>query len=113
MVNRCGVGAAIARCRALIVIVLLLAGAGILLRTDVSSHALSGHDLSPNDQSHPQQNISSSSPAQIQATFGRLPMSFEPNRGQADGSVKFLARGNGYGLYLTSTEAALVFRSSN
>lgn len=31
-------------------------------------------------------------------------ISFEINRGQADGQVKFLSRGNGYGLFLTSTE---------
>ncbi len=38
---------------------------------------------------------------------GALPLSFEPNVGQVDGRVKFLARGRGYGVYLTATEAAL------
>ncbi|OYW00307.1 MAG: hypothetical protein B7X11_04610, partial [Acidobacteria bacterium 37-65-4] len=33
--------------------------------------------------------------------YGKLPMSFEANRGQADPSVRFLARGSGYGLFLT------------
>lgn len=37
-----------------------------------------------------------------------LPMSFEPNLGQADPSVRFLARGRGYGLFLTPTETVLV-----
>ncbi|MBI4637856.1 MAG: SBBP repeat-containing protein [Candidatus Rokubacteria bacterium] len=37
-------------------------------------------------------------------------MRFEPNEGQADPSVKFLARGRGYGLFLTRTEAVLVLR---
>ncbi|MGA9752503.1 MAG: SBBP repeat-containing protein, partial [Acidobacteriota bacterium] len=32
--------------------------------------------------------------------YGKLPMSFEANRGQADPSVRFLARGSGYGLFL-------------
>jgi hypothetical protein len=41
--------------------------------------------------------------------FAKLPMSFEVNEGQSDDSVKFLARGHGYGLFLTSTEAVLVF----
>jgi Calx-beta domain/Beta-propeller repeat len=39
---------------------------------------------------------------------GGLPMSFEPNLGQADSDVKFLARGRGYGLFLTPTESVLV-----
>lgn len=34
-------------------------------------------------------------------------MAFEPNHGQTDASVRFTARGEGYGLYLTSNEAVL------
>lgn len=36
-----------------------------------------------------------------------LPLFFEPNQGQTDPQVKFLARGAGYGLFLTSDEAVL------
>ena len=32
--------------------------------------------------------------------YGRLPISFEANRGQTDKRVSFVARGSGYGLYL-------------
>jgi Calx-beta domain/Beta-propeller repeat len=39
---------------------------------------------------------------------GPLPLGFEPNRGQAEAPVKFLARGRDYGLFLTATEAVLV-----
>src|SRR5580658_1733889 len=39
--------------------------------------------------------------------FGKLPLSFTANQGQADKSVNFLARGQGYGLYLTANEAVL------
>ena len=35
-------------------------------------------------------------------------LSFEPNLGQADPAVKFLARGRGFGLFLTQTETVLV-----
>ncbi|MCI0528618.1 MAG: SBBP repeat-containing protein, partial [Nitrospira sp.] len=45
--------------------------------------------------------------------FGKLPLSFEANQGQTDAQVKFLSRGKGYALYLTSTEAVLVLRSSS
>jgi hypothetical protein len=37
----------------------------------------------------------------LSSTFGRLPLSFEENAGQADASAKFLARGAGYSLALT------------
>ena len=39
--------------------------------------------------------------------YGKLPMAFETNQGQSDEQVKFLARGSGYSLFLTSTEAVL------
>ena len=44
------------------------------------------------------------------ARFSRLPLSFEANQGQTDPAVKFLARGAGYTLFLTSREALLAFR---
>ena len=42
------------------------------------------------------------------AALGRLPLAFEPNRGQADPQVQFLARGPGYTLFLTAAEAVMV-----
>ena len=41
----------------------------------------------------------------------KVPLSFEANQGQVDSSVKFLSRGDGYALYLTSGEA--VFKLAN
>ena len=46
-------------------------------------------------------------PRPTAAVWGELPLQFEANRGQADSRVKFLSRGRGYGLFLTSTEAIL------
>jgi hypothetical protein len=43
-------------------------------------------------------------------TYGRIPLSFEANRGQTDASVNFLARGAGYALFLKPAEATLVLR---
>ena len=37
--------------------------------------------------------------------YGRLPLRFEPNRGQTDGRVRFVSRVGGYNLFLTSDEA--------
>ncbi len=43
--------------------------------------------------------------------YGRLPLSFEANRGQTDPQVKFVARGSGYTLFLTRRgEAVLALR---
>ena len=42
--------------------------------------------------------------------YAQLPMAFEPNVGQSNGQAKFLARGNGYALFLAPTEAELVLR---
>ncbi len=48
--------------------------------------------------------------AELVQSYGKMPLSFEANRGQADKSAKFIARGNGYGLYLTGQDAVLVLR---
>src|SRR5262245_31621359 len=43
----------------------------------------------------------------VAATFGKLPLIFEANEGQADPSVRFFERGSGYGLFLTKDGAVL------
>jgi hypothetical protein len=48
----------------------------------------------------------------VQAHYGKLPLSFEANTGQTDARVKFLARGNGYALFLTKDEAVVALRKS-
>ncbi len=42
------------------------------------------------------------------AQFAALPMRFEANTGQTDARVKFLARGNGYTVFLTPDESVMV-----
>ena len=51
--------------------------------------------------------LEASAPAKVKADYGKLPLSFEPNQGQTDSQVKFLARGSGYALFLTANEAVL------
>lgn len=43
----------------------------------------------------------------VEEQYGKLPLSFEPNRGQTHKSVKFISRGTGYLLLLTATGATL------
>jgi hypothetical protein len=49
--------------------------------------------------------------ADLLASYGKLPVSFEQNQGQTDPNVKFLARGNEYTLFLTDREAVLRLRA--
>jgi hypothetical protein len=50
--------------------------------------------------------------SQVEQRYGRLPLSFEANMGQTDSQVKFLARGRGYTLFLTPTEAVFQLRNA-
>ena len=46
------------------------------------------------------------------AAYGRIPISFEENRGQTDPQVRYMARGQGYDFYFTSREAVLALGRS-
>ncbi len=50
--------------------------------------------------------------ARVEEAYVKLPLSFEENRGQVDAEVKYLARGAGYTLFLTQTEAVLSLRGA-
>jgi hypothetical protein len=53
-----------------------------------------------------------SSSERAREAYGRIPLSFEANRGQADEAVDFIARGAGYALFLKPTEAVFTLRNS-
>lgn len=48
----------------------------------------------------------------ILANYFQAPISFEPNQGQTDGRVKFMARGAGYKLFLTPSNAVFSFQNA-
>jgi len=52
--------------------------------------------------------LASAADARLTEIYGKLPLQFEANRGQAHEEVRFLSRGPRYGLFLTSREAVLV-----
>jgi beta-propeller repeat-containing protein len=52
------------------------------------------------------------SPRRLAASYGNVPLSFAANQGQSDEQVKFLARGQGYGVFLTPGEAVLSLRAA-
>lgn len=76
-----------------------------------SSHTPSHHSLT--DVASAMRIADESTRMTVSESYGRLPLSFEANHGQAQSEVKFLSRGSGYSLYLTSTEAVLALRKAN
>jgi streptogramin lyase len=69
--------------------------------------AAGNHKAAPSQPAKPP----TAAKAQINASYGRLPLSFEPNRGQADRAVDFVARGAGYAVYLSRGSAVLTLTS--
>jgi len=49
--------------------------------------------------------------SEVVTEYGRLPLAFEPNLGQANPEAKFLARGAGYELFLTPKESVFVLNT--
>jgi hypothetical protein len=109
-----------------ILVALVLVTATLVLtthmRNSVSTRALSGAQvkgdstssrLGVTSRSHfAAVNSSRASQTQLLKTYGKLPLSFEANNGQTDSRVHFLARGSGYTLFLTSSEAVLTLHGN-
>jgi hypothetical protein len=49
--------------------------------------------------------------SEVVTEYGKLPLAFEPNLGQANPEAKFLARGAGYELFLTPKESVFVLNT--
>jgi beta-propeller repeat-containing protein/HYDIN/CFA65/VesB family protein len=90
-----------------------LAGVGLaLLPVSTGGAALSEHAPKPAKQANIQpilrpSSIAGAAKAHLAGSYGKLPLSFEVNQGQASEQVKFLTHGPGYTLFLTQTEALL------
>jgi hypothetical protein len=70
------------------------------IATQLQSHGVQSATVPPEFRAHVAEN------------YGKLPLSFEANRGQSDKQVKYLSRGHGYTLFLTNDEAVLTLRRS-
>ena len=92
-------------------IVLIVAGIALLfaLSVFVPLSSTSSAAPSPKKASAPQvqSSVSPVSRERMLSSFGRMPLAFEANQGQTDAQVKYIARGSGYTLFLTSQEAVL------
>ena len=56
-------------------------------------------------------NSSQQADEQARDSYGKLPISFEANRGQTDPEVRYLSRTAGFSLFLTPTEAVLSLKA--
>lgn len=74
---------------------------------DHPSNASKSHRSSAAELLEPRAGIPAHALAPTNESYGNLPISFEANEGQTASEVKFIARGNGYGLFLTSNGAVL------
>lgn len=72
-----------------------------------SSPATTSSRASDANAPQPVSSSQSDSSTRAASAFARLPLRFEANQGQTDPRVKFLARGDGYNLFLTPGEAVL------
>lgn len=68
--------------------------------------------VAPTTTSATTKQLDGATQAKVLEAFGQLPLSFEANQGQVDKSVNFLARGSGYSVFLTPTEAVLSLRAT-
>ncbi len=93
-----------------IVIIFMLVAGFCLFRLDASSAKTGAAGVSV---THPDGAVLSTGISHPEANlnYSHLPLVFELNQGQTDPQVKFLARGSGYGLFLTSSEAVLELQS--
>ena len=93
-------------------LVLLLAGA-VLLGSGSRRHAQTALAPAPASPIPTFSRSSQHSKPNAKTILGQLPLIFEPNQGQADTSVKFLAHGAGYSLFLDATGAVLAMQAAH
>lgn len=88
---------------------LFLGGLGLWSSVPVSQLAASGATPSFLATFSPPEHASN---PPVRVDLAQLPLRFEPNQGQTDLTVNFLARGAGYGLFLTPDQAVLKLGST-
>jgi hypothetical protein len=68
--------------------------------------------LGPHSRKEPLKAPCITARARAAEAYGKLPLRFEANAGQTGDRVKFLSRGSGYTLFLTSSEAVLALKKN-
>jgi hypothetical protein len=84
-----------------------------ILRPD--SQTIAGEEISRKNIDSSYSNLTLSTldqatQAKLSEVYGKVPLSFEVNQGQASSQVKFLSRGSDYSLMLSATETTLILK---
>src|SRR5215203_1762957 len=91
-----------------LVILCVVATVGSMILSSSSNVEMTANE-SVGSAAPPSQSVEEARPDKklIDEKYGKLPINFEPNLGQTDDAVKFLARGHGYSIFLSQHEAML------
>ena len=84
-------------------IIPLVIVAGVAAFIPLSRHYHAASSTSAIDTAH----------SRVRANYAALPLEFEQNQGQTDSQVQYLARGDGYTLFLTGNEAVFSLHSGS
>lgn len=77
--------------------------AAALLRGAAQRPSIQAHSQATSRPADPP--LASADHSRVNASYAALPLAFEPNVGQTDPQVRYVARGRGYSLFVTSTSA--------
>lgn len=92
-------------------VIAIAVGSGAILAGSSHFHALkSVGPVAANSQASTN---SAEQRGRVRASMDALPLAFEKNQGQTDSQVKYMARGNGYTVFLTGNEAVFALQSSS
>src|SRR5580700_2345834 len=98
--------------RALGGLIILLVAGSVLLGLGSRRYGQKSVAQHPASPSPALSRLALKSKPQARAILGQLPLIFEPNQGQADPAVKFLAHGTGYSLFLDANSAMLAMQTA-
>jgi uncharacterized repeat protein (TIGR01451 family) len=90
---------------------LLLLTATLVLRTGARTDARHAQLVIPRSPIETSAKSLTAAKPDRRAILEQLPLIFEPNQGQADADVRFLAQGHGYSLFLDATSAIFTTQS--
>ncbi len=96
-----------------IVAVALLATAGIAVAGGLRTHRTKANATRAAATFMRPPALSPEQSAKVRASLETLPLAFEANQGQTDPQVKYMARGNGYTVFLTAHDTIFALHSSS
>lgn len=94
---------------AIVVLVIAVAAVGVLVGV---SHLSSQNAVRKPATALSTPRSTSAQAERVRASMSALPLGFEANQGQTDPQVKYMARGNGYTVFLTANDAVFALHSS-